>query len=106
MVSVVMDGHYLYYYVIIILSLIYYLYTSSFVLFSNGWLPIVKKLMEGRQTRLMNVGNLSDHTPLHLAAANGQDKVVKFLLDRGATVERYDITLLLQCLQGKEKRRL
>ena len=56
--------------------------------FSHGWLPIVKKLMEGRQTRLMNVGNLSDHTPLHLAASNGQDKVVKFLLDRGATIER------------------
>lgn len=44
--------------------------------------------MEGRQTRLMNVGNLSDHTPLHLAASNGQDKAVKFLLDRGATIER------------------
>ena len=61
----------------------------SFDLFSHGWLPIVKKLMEGRQTRLMNVGNLSDHTPLHLAASNGQDKVVKFLLDRGATIERF-----------------
>jgi len=61
----------------------------SFDIFSHGWLPIVKKLMEGRQTRLMNVGNLSDHTPLHLAASNGQDKVVKFLLDRGATIERY-----------------
>ena len=48
--------------------------------------------MEGRQTRYMNVGNLSDHTPLHLAASNGQDKVVKFLLDRGATIERWNIT--------------
>lgn len=44
--------------------------------------------MEGRQTRLMNVGNFNDHTPLHLAASKGQDKVVKFLLDRGATIER------------------
>lgn len=67
--------------------------SSYACLFSHGWLPIVKKLMEGRQTRLMNVGNLSDHTPLHLAASNGQDKVVKFLLDRGATIERSKVTL-------------
>ena len=70
-------------------SLQWLMMLSSYAcLFSHGWLPIVKKLMEGRQTRLMNVGNLSDHTPLHLAASNGQDKVVKFLLDRGATIER------------------
>lgn len=62
--------------------------TSLHLAASHGWLPIVKKLMEGRQTRLMNVGNFNDHTPLHLAASNGQDKVVKFLLDRGATIER------------------
>ena len=51
----------------------------------NGWLPAVKYLVEEFDADV-NARDLNGYTPLHHAAARGDDELIRYLVDRGADV--------------------
>lgn len=56
-----------------------------FIFQSYGRINTCQRLIRDmKDTRLLNEGDKKGMTPLHLAAQNGHEKVVQFLLKRGA----------------------
>lgn len=56
-----------------------------FIFQSYGRIHTCQRLIRDmKDTRLLNEGDKKGMTPLHLAAQNGHEKVVQFLLKRGA----------------------
>ena len=51
----------------------------------NGWLPAVRYLIEEFDADV-NARDLNGYTPLHHAAARGDDELIRYLVDRGADV--------------------
>ncbi|KAJ3439784.1 ankyrin repeat family protein [Anaeramoeba flamelloides] len=74
-----------------------YGFTALFVAIENGHFEIVQELLNFSQSEtnsetnvLLDQVSLSEETPLHLAATNGNLEIIKLLIDSGSNLESKD----------------